>query len=121
MHEYSLARALLRQISEIVEQQSARRITRLRVSVGEFSGVDADLLQSAFEQLTSGTSDEGARLELETVPLEGKCECCGQEFPIQRFQFICPVCLQRQVQVIRGEDLMLESVTLEQELSWPIR
>lgn len=113
MHEMSLAVALLRQVEALRQQQGAERVTGICVHVGEFSGVEPDLLREACRQAVEGTSMQGARLELETVPLEAGCEQCGTEFRIHRFTFECPRCRNRNVTVLRGEELVLDSVTME--------
>jgi hydrogenase nickel incorporation protein HypA/HybF len=114
MHELSLARALLRQIEELRASRSSGTVRSARISVGEFSGVDAELLQLAFGRSTQGTSLECAQLVVETVPLEAHCRDCRTQFPVLQFHFVCPGCGGRATEVVRGEELMLESVTFEE-------
>jgi hydrogenase nickel incorporation protein HypA/HybF len=113
MHEYSLARALLRQVEEIVRREGAARVHSVGVTIGEFSGVDPDLLQMAFEDLSEHSLAINAVLLIEKVALEARCETCSKEFLVQRFCFICPQCDSGSVNVIRGEEMMLERVMLE--------
>ena len=113
MHERSLVRALLRQVHELQTGHQADRVIALRVSIGEFSGVEADLFQSAFDDLVDGSSICGARLELHQVALEASCESCSCEFAVKNYQFKCPSCGIPQVQIVRGDGMVLESVTLE--------
>ena len=112
MHELSLARALLRQVEELRQSHHAGRLRSVRVSVGEFSGVDADLLDAAFCQLANGTPLEGTQLSIERVPLEARCGKCELDFLVYAFRFVCPHCAARDVEIIRGEELMLETLTL---------
>jgi hydrogenase nickel incorporation protein HypA/HybF len=116
MHEYSLARALLEHVHAQQVRQSARRVAAVKVTVGEFAGVDAELLELAFRDLAIGTPAEGADVSISRVPLEARCQKCGHEFEIQRFRFVCPNCSTADVRIIRGEELMLESVTLMAEV-----
>lgn len=112
MHEISLARALLRQVEELRLSHRAAGVRSVRVSIGDFSGVEADLLESAFCQLTQGTPAEGADLSIERVPLAARCAVCEHEFPVQAYHFVCPRCDARDVRIVRGEELMLETLTL---------
>jgi hydrogenase nickel incorporation protein HypA/HybF len=59
-----------------------------------------------------GTPMEGARLSIERVPLEARCAVCEHEFPVRTFRFVCPHCEARDVWIVRGEELMLETLTL---------
>ena len=83
------------------------------MSLGEFSGVDASLFALAFEELKPPTSLHGSTLSIQEVGLEGGCQDCGHKFPIERFRFVCPACGGVQIEVLRGEELMLESLVLE--------
>jgi hydrogenase nickel incorporation protein HypA/HybF len=112
MHEFSLVATLLDQIERIARQEHATAVTGVALQVGEFSGVDAELLRLAFEQSTAGTCAQEAALQIERVPLEGRCPACGEEFPILDFKFLCPRCGNRDVAAVRGEELILERLTL---------
>ena len=115
MHERSLVEALLNQVERLMREQRAARVRVVRVSAGEFSGVEPELLRIAFVDLVDDSAVSGARLELEEVTLEAQCEDCGEEFAVERFRFQCPRCESRRIAIVRGEGLMLESVTMEFE------
>jgi hydrogenase nickel incorporation protein HypA/HybF len=112
MHEESLARALLRDVIALAASRPGMAVREVRVSVGEFSGVDAELFREAFARVSHGSPLEGAGLTVERVPLAAACPACGREFLVQRFRFVCPACGGRKVQVVRGEELRLVSVTV---------
>jgi len=114
MHELSLIRALLQQVDELRASHQAHQLRRINVSVGEFSGVDPDLLQSAFGNSTDGTPLEGVEFLIARVPLTAHCRNCGIDFPLRNFRFVCPDCDSTAIDVVRGEELMLESLTFEE-------
>lgn len=113
MHERSLVRALLRQALGIMAQQGASRALAIRLSVGEFSGVEPELLRTAYDEMVQDTALCGAELTVEQIPLTAACEQCGCEFPVKRFRFECPACRSRQVSIRRGDELLLDTITLE--------
>ena len=114
MHEYSLVRALLSQVDALKREHDAQRVARIRVRVGRFSGVEPDLFCLAFETLVETTSARGAKLQMEVAELEARCDGCGYEYAVEEFRFDCPTCRCCAATVVSGEDLVLESVTLEQ-------
>jgi hydrogenase nickel incorporation protein HypA/HybF len=117
MHEYSLAQSLVRQVIELQQREHATRVNAVYVRVGEFAGVDAELLRSAAESLASEMPDlASARIVLETVPLRARCSSCEREFPVENFRFACPHCGGRQVTIVHGEELQLERIELETEV-----
>lgn len=115
MHERSLVRALLRQVQAVAAENPASRVVSIRVRIGEFSGVEADLLASAYDDLVADLPLRGAALIMERVPLEAICEQCGSQFRIERFRFQCDKCGSLKLSLRGGEELLLESVTFEEE------
>jgi hydrogenase nickel incorporation protein HypA/HybF len=114
MHERSLVRALLRQVQGLAEENAARRVVAIRVRLGEFSGVEAELFASAYSDLVRGTPLCDAALELERTPLQGLCAKCGRQFRIERFKFQCDQCGSSNLTLRGGEEMLLESVTMEE-------
>jgi hydrogenase nickel incorporation protein HypA/HybF len=114
MHEQSLVRALLRQVQNVANENSGTRVLSIRVRIGEFSGVEPDLLCSAYEDLVQDTPLRGAELKMKRVPLEAICDQCGNKFRIERFRFECDRCESSKLTLHGGEELLLESVTLEE-------
>lgn len=113
MHERSLVRALLTQVGELLQQHHAPRVASVRVRIGEFSGVEPELFRLAFDDMVQATPFRGASLELKTVDLEARCEECERRFHVPSFRFHCPDCGSTKTAVICGEELLLESVTME--------
>jgi len=113
MHEYSIARSLMKQVTTIARREGADRVTAVAVSVGEFSGVDPDLLRSAVEHLGASGATKSAAWTIRPVPLTARCEACAGEFAVVHFRFVCPACGSSETRIVTGEELLLESVTLE--------
>jgi len=114
MHERSLVRALLRQVEGLAAEHPENRVVQVRIRVGEFSGVEPDLLAMAYDDLVCETQFRGAVLAMERVPLEATCDSCGQAFRIERFQFQCNACGSLRLSLQGGEELLLESVVMEE-------
>jgi hydrogenase nickel incorporation protein HypA/HybF len=116
MHERSIVRALLRQVQQIAIENSAGRVLSIRVHIGEFSGVEPELLASAYDELVEDTPLCGAALDLQRVPLEAVCDQCGNRFRVERFSFQCTRCGNRHLTLRGGEEMLLDSVTMEEAI-----
>ena len=55
MHEYSLVEALVTRVEEEARKRNALAVHKLSVRVGELSGVDPELFQTAYETFRAGT------------------------------------------------------------------
>lgn len=115
MHERALVQGLLEQVDALRRERVAQRVVSIRVSVGEFSGVELDLFRYAYDDLVAATPLFGAELELSRVPLRARCTPCGDDFAVVRFRFECPDCQGRDVRVVSGQELVLESIAIEEE------
>ncbi|MHB8900564.1 MAG: hydrogenase maturation nickel metallochaperone HypA/HybF, partial [Thermoguttaceae bacterium] len=64
MHEVAIVEELIEQVEgEVARAGASGRVTRLALSIGRLSGVQADSIRFAFELLTPGTRLEGSSLE----------------------------------------------------------
>lgn len=114
MHELALAENILK-ISEVeARKHQAASITKIKLRVGEFTGVVREALEFSFQVLKQGTLAENAELEIECIPLETRCPQCGRTAtsPLQDVCLICPTC-GNAVEILSGRDLQVEYVCLE--------
>jgi len=114
MHERSLVKALLRQVESVAREHPGSHVVSIRVRIGEFSGVEPDLLASAYDDLVQDSALCGSTLGMERVPLEAICQQCGHKFRIERFHFQCEKCGSLKLALHGGEELLLDSVTFEE-------
>jgi hydrogenase nickel incorporation protein HypA/HybF len=115
MHEFSIARSLLNQVHAIARRENATHVTSIALSVGEFSGIDADLLRSALEMLGEQGVTGDVELTIRRVPLTARCSACDDDFAVPQFRFACPSCHSTETRIVSGEEITLDSVTLERE------
>ncbi len=113
MHERSLVQGLLTQIGDVVWPRDPRCVRGVQLTIGEFAGVEPELLRWAFAELAPVVLHPDCRLEFDLIPLRARCSACEHDFAVDRFRFLCPVCGGDTVTVIAGEELVLASVTLE--------
>ena len=92
MHEMSLCEGVRR----IVETEAARhgvaRITRVRLEIGRFAGVEKAALAFAFDAVMRGSPAEGAALEMIDLPGRALCFDCAHEVEIADRLDPCPDC-----------------------------
>lgn len=65
MHEASLMQSALEMAQDVARQQNANRIHRIRLRIGQDSGVVPDALTFAFEVMRANTICANAVLEFE--------------------------------------------------------
>lgn len=113
MHEMGITQGILAASIEAAENAGAKRITQIRVSVGELTEVVDFALQFAFEALTPGTLAEGATLVVNHVKARSHCNDCGADYDHDRFQMVCTVCESLNVNLLQGRELLVDSIETE--------
>jgi hydrogenase nickel incorporation protein HypA/HybF len=110
MHELSIAESVV----AIVERHArGRRVVRVELKVGHLRQVVPSALSFAFELVAQGTVAEGAELAMEEVPAAGRCRECGADTPLPWFPLACRACGGLDVDVTRGEELLVDSLELD--------
>ena len=111
MHEYSLVLSLIERVEQEIKTHGATAVHRVSVSVGELSGVEPDLLASAFEIAREGTLLQSAELIVARVKPRWQCAQCSREIDVAQ-SFACDVC-GNAAKLVDGGEILFESVELE--------
>lgn len=113
MHEYSVVQALLTQCEEHAEANKASKVTKVVVKIGVMSGIEAHLLETAFNTFKETTVCDGAEFVMNIQPLTIECEECKEVSELEAVHYCCPKCKSLKVKVIDGEDMFLMSLEME--------
>ncbi len=114
MHELSIAQAI---VDVAARNAGESRVTAVYVKVGNLRQVVPSALEFSFELCAHGTMVEGATLELEQVPVGVTCRSCGSGSEPDGFPLACAACGDLAVDVVQGEELQVQSLELEAELT----
>jgi hydrogenase nickel incorporation protein HypA/HybF len=111
MHEYSVVQAFIERVECEARARGASTVHRLSVRVGEASGVDVELFETAYATFRERTLCAHADLCVQVVPVRWSCERCGTgPMPGQRLR--CPRCDGR-VRLLEGDELVLDRIEME--------
>jgi hydrogenase nickel incorporation protein HypA/HybF len=113
MHEGALTEDLFEHVLIHAREANARRVTRVKVTIGALSDATPDSIQFYWSTMAPGTIAEGAALEFDTAPGTAKCPACGAEFEIEELYASCPKCQKFPVQVTGGNGVYLSSLEVE--------
>lgn len=122
MHELSIAMSLV----ELAEEKAAAlgdvRIEALHLRLGPLAGVVKDSLLFGFEIAAKDTCLEGARLEIEELPLTAHCPQCSEDRTLPGpWSLRCPVCGTPAPGIVGGRELELVAMEVEENHAAPHR
>ena len=113
MHEYSIVQSLLNSCEENAQQNDATKVTRVVVKIGVMSGVEPDLLQTAFDTFKEQTMCETAEFIINVQPVLIKCLDCGEESTLKQHEYACLKCESVNIEILDGEEMYLMQLELE--------
>ena len=113
MHELSVCLSILDQVRSIAAERNADRVQRIELRIGPLSGVEADLLRSAWPMASAGTIAVDADLLIDEADIVVRCSTCDAETPAIANRLVCGECGDFRTTVISGDEMILQRVELE--------
>ena len=111
MHEMSIAVNIVDIVKLELAKNEASQLKSIKLKIGKMSAVEPESLSFCFGAITEGTDMEGARLDIEEVPIRGRCRNCSAEFELDRyFSTPCPGCGGASSELISGKELDIVSM-----------
>ncbi len=103
----------LRCAKKNAKEHNASKITKVEIKVGKLSGVEAHLLETAFNTFKEETVCDGAEFVMHLQDIVIHCENCHNEATLSQNEFICPTCQSTDLRVIDGEEMYLMHLEME--------
>jgi len=113
MHEYSVVQALLEQIEGIAKENDAKEVSKIVVKIGVMSGIEAHLLEIAFNTFKEKTICDSAEFIMNIQPLTIECRECNEMSELEKIHYCCQKCQSTNVKVVDGEDMFLMSLEMQ--------
>jgi hydrogenase nickel incorporation protein HypA/HybF len=109
VHEFGVAAAVL----EAVEARArGRPVSGVRLHVGALQRLDRPVFDQAFALLTDGGVADGATVDVVDVPVEVRCRACAATTTAEELVTACGRCAGHDLELVTGDDLVLESITV---------
>lgn len=115
MHEVSIIGDLFQIIEEQIIENKLKKITKVVLSVGEFTCVEEEALRFAFQAYAQDTLVEGAQFVIEKIKATAYCQQCSSSFEVSFTNKICPTCGAYSSKILTGYELQLESLEGEED------
>ncbi len=110
MHELGITRNI---VSIVEKAAGGRRVKRVTLDVGQFSGVLPEAIAFCFEIVAKGTLLEAARLDIHNVAGRARCRNCGDSFATTTLYQAC-ACGSRTIERLSGEELKIREMEIEE-------
>ena len=113
MHEMSIIEALLETVRDELRAHPGARVQTVHVHVGQLRQVEPSTLQFCYTAAVQDTPLENSRLEVHQVEASARCDVCSLEFPVEESWFECPHCGSTGAHLLKGDELLLTNLEIE--------
>ena len=114
MHELGLVNYVVKQVTEIAEENHVQRICSVTLEFGEVSGIVTSYLNSYWDWYTKKFPlFEGAKLICETIPAITWCDDCKKTYPTVQYGKICPYCGSGRTWLQQGNEMNIKQIEVE--------
>jgi hydrogenase nickel incorporation protein HypA/HybF len=115
MRELHATRAILNKAILKARKAGAVHITKLYLAIGEIAEFEPNAIQRHWDDLSKGTSAEGAQLHFRVVTAEVQCMSCFRKYHPENGKILCSNCGSVGAKILSGEEFYLESIELDHE------
>ncbi len=113
MHEFSIVQSLLDLCEDNAKKNGAKKVLKVSIKVGKLSGVEPELLKTAFETFKLDTICDEALLEMSVQDVVIECRNCNQKSTLMNLEGCCPNCESEDISIIDGNEMYLMSLEME--------
>ena len=114
MHEASIAMSVIEIAESHCREAGYSKVSSIDLRVGKGSGVLPDALVMAFDIVRLETMAAEAVLNIEVIPLGGKCRACGKTFTTDdQFILACPSCQGSELSLEQGRELDILEIEVD--------
>ena len=97
-------------MEDAAKQNNLSQIQKVVLVIGQFSGVEPDLLQFAFDFITEDTIMKNVVIEIESPPLLLYCKNCETDYLGELEDLRCPACMGEDFVILQGRELLVKSI-----------
>jgi hydrogenase nickel incorporation protein HypA/HybF len=110
MHEMSVCEGIREVLIDQAKAHDVSKITRVRLEIGKFAGIEKDALFFAFDVVMRGSPAEGAALEIIDLPGQALCYDCMKVVEIENRLDLCPTCGGGKLMPQGGDEMRIKDL-----------
>ncbi len=109
----SVASGIVNVLSSKLGQLAPCKLIALELAVGKLSGIEEHTLRFALDTLLAGQGYADVQLRFHDSPAVFKRPACDWQGQIETFTLLCPHCQDGDLDIINGQDVILERIEVE--------
>ena len=116
MHELDVTQSIVDALLDEMKRRDLDSIAVVNMRCGRLTTFVPDSIRFYYDSLVKGTPLEGSELNIEDVPVKGKCNGCGAALELDEPIFLCTECGSPDLDITSGRELEITSIEVEDEI-----
>ena len=111
MHELGLVNYVVKQVTEIAEENEVQKVLSVTLEFGEVSGIITSYLYGYWDWYTKKFPlFDGAKLLCEEIPAITWCDDCKKTYPTVKHGKTCPYCGSGHTWLQQGNEMNIKQI-----------
>lgn len=110
MHELGIVYEVIKVVDNFVKENDITRVEKIVLEIGQLSQAIPRFIEECYPAAVDQTPYEDTKLEIITLPANGKCKVCGEIYNIIEHRKVCPNCNTEDFDLISGEEFNIKEV-----------
>ncbi len=114
MHELSIAMSIVDLVIDQASKAAADRVSEVELDIGTHSGIEYESLEFALEVATKETILAETLFRINRVEPVAECPACQHLYTPEGIFSYCPKCNEQGIRLVKGTELQIKSLLVEQ-------
>jgi hydrogenase nickel incorporation protein HypA/HybF len=97
-------------VESVAQENNFTKVTAIHLLIGDFAGVEEELMQRAFQLTKHGPLLDNADLVIQRIPLILYCIDCDNEYVAETQDLSCTSCSGLNYELVTGRELEIRSI-----------
>lgn len=110
MHELGIVYEVIKIVDSFVKENNVTKVEKIVLEIGQLSQAIPRYIENCYPAAVSETAYEDTKLEIITMPANGKCKLCHEVYNIVDNRKICPKCNGEDFTLISGQEFNIKEI-----------
>lgn len=110
MHELGIVYEVIKIVDSFVKENELTKVDKIVLEIGQLSQAIPRFIESCYPAAVGDTAYEGSKLEIISLPANGKCKSCKEVYNIIDHRKVCPKCMGEDFTLISGQEFNIKEI-----------
>lgn len=110
MHELGIVYEIIKVVDNFVVENQLTTVDKIVLEIGQLSQAIPRFIEQCYPAAVSETPYEGTKLEIISLPANGKCNGCNEIYNIIDYHKVCPNCQAEDFTLLSGREFNIKEI-----------